>query len=68
MGEPYQIHAKILKKTCHKLKIPFLDLTPFFKEYENKGMRLYWNYDEHMKGKGYLLTGEYLYDWFEQQL
>ena len=67
-GESYQIHADILEKSCRKLKIPFFDLTPIFREYETKGIRLYWNYDEHMKGKGYLLTGKHLYEWFEKQL
>jgi len=68
MGEQYQIHARILENTCRKLNIPFLDFTPILLKHENEGERLYWNYDSHMKGGGYLLVGRYLYKWFEIQL
>lgn len=65
-GKQYQIHARILGAVCKQLKIPFLDLTPLFREREANGERLYWNYDEHMKGKSYLLAGKYIYTWFKR--
>jgi hypothetical protein len=67
MKNEYQIHARILKNTCQQLHIPFQDLTPILRKHEARGERLYWNYDPHMKGKGYLLVGKYLYNWFESQ-
>ena len=42
-------------------------MTPILRKYEASGERLYWNYDEHMKGESYVLVGKYLYDWFERE-
>ena len=33
-------------------------------ELEAKGNRLYWDYDNHMRGEAYFLIGSELYDWF----
>ena len=68
MEDQYQIHARILENTCSQLNIPFLDLTPILRKYEEKNERLYWNYDSHMKGRGYLLVGENLYEWYDSLL
>ncbi len=67
MDDEYQIHASILKKTCKKLNIPFFDLTPILQSYEESEIRLFWNYDEHMNGKGNLLVGHSIFDWWEKQ-
>lgn len=68
MEESYQIHARTLANTCRQLNIPFWDSTAILRQYEEEGERLYWDYDSHMKGKGYLLVGKYLYEWFTNQL
>ncbi|MEO6789300.1 MAG: SGNH/GDSL hydrolase family protein [Chthoniobacteraceae bacterium] len=57
MDERYQLHARLLKAPCAQLGIPFLDMTPQLREQESAGRRLYWNYDPHMKGSGYLMLG-----------
>ena len=64
-GPEYQRHARILKYNCERLGIPFFDFTPIFREAEKKGTRLYWNYDEHLNGKGYSLAARSLYKWFK---
>ncbi|MEI6089518.1 MAG: SGNH/GDSL hydrolase family protein [bacterium] len=62
----YQIHAKIMSESCKSLGIPFFDFTPIVKKAEDSGNHLYWNYDEHMKAKGYKLIGETLYAWWKE--
>jgi lysophospholipase L1-like esterase len=56
--DEYQLHQKVLAEECAKSKIQFIDLTDIIKTKEAKGEHLFWNYDSHMKGKGYLLLGE----------
>lgn len=56
-GPEYQIHQHEIARQCRQLKITFLDLTETVRKQEAAGNHLYWNYDEHMKGKGYLLLG-----------
>jgi len=51
-----------------RFNIPFCDMTPLLREHETGGKRLYRDYDFHMKGKGYLLVGEYLFKRFESEL
>jgi lysophospholipase L1-like esterase len=60
----YQVHAQIMKSSCGSLGIPFLDCTEIIKTDENSGHHLYWNYDEHMKPKGYALVGKAIYSWW----
>ncbi|MBI5325306.1 MAG: hypothetical protein HZB41_08575 [Ignavibacteriae bacterium] len=60
------IHAKILKESCNSLGIPFYDFTEIIKNEENSGNHLYWNYDEHMRPKGYALLGKTLYEWWRK--
>jgi hypothetical protein len=62
-GDAYQTHARELGQACAKLNIPYLNLTPIIKDHEKNNERLYWDYDEHMRGKGYLLIGKYIYNW-----
>ncbi len=65
-GEEYQLHAKIMEKSCKSLGIPFFDCTPFIVEQENKGNHLYWEYDAHMRPKGYELVGREIYNWWKK--
>ena len=60
----YQRHQQYLKKNCSFLGVPFLDLTPVIRAEENKGNHVYWDYDDHMRGKGYLLIGSELFGWW----
>ncbi|MGB0580463.1 MAG: SGNH/GDSL hydrolase family protein [Limisphaerales bacterium] len=63
-SEEYQVHRRALEIQCDVLEIPFLDLTPVLKNLEDKGNRLYWEYDNHMRGESYLLVGSELFDWY----
>lgn len=57
----YQQHAKTIAQDCKNLGIPFYDLTSLIRKEEESGNHLYWNYDDHMRGKGYLLLGKQIY-------
>jgi lysophospholipase L1-like esterase len=56
----YQLHQEVIKTQCKKLGLPFIDLSPLIKSEESKGNHLYWNYDQHMRAKGYQFVGEYI--------
>lgn len=62
-GALYKQLASNVAQNCRTLKIPFFDLSPLVLEEEKKGNHLYWNYDVHMRGKGYEWTGRQLYHW-----
>ncbi|MCL5990762.1 MAG: hypothetical protein M1419_01495, partial [Bacteroidetes bacterium] len=62
----YNIHAKIMEASCNSLGIPFYDCTEIIRNEENSGNHLYWNYDEHMRPKGYALIGKALYEWWSK--
>lgn len=62
MGEPYQIHAKRLAEVCSQEGIAYRDLTPDVLEVESSGRHLYWDYDDHMKGKGYQFLGQLIFE------
>ncbi len=66
MGNEFQRHALSLRMSTRWLQIPFLDLTPLFREKEAKGERLFWNYDEHMKSAGYEFTARSIYGWWQK--
>jgi hypothetical protein len=57
----YHQHAKQIGQDCQQLGIPFKDLTALVRNEEKNGNRLYWNYDDHMKGKGYMMLGGEIY-------
>lgn len=57
-SQAYQLHQKVLAKQCLDFNINFLDLTSDIAVKEAANTRLYWNYDEHMRGNGYLFLGE----------
>jgi len=53
----YQLHQQVLTEECQRLGVEFLDMSNFVKAREMSGDHLYWNYDEHMRGEGYLQIG-----------
>ncbi len=63
-GMRYSLHQKSIAEQCKKLGISFIDLTSVLKEQESLGNHLYWNYDQHMKERGYTFVGEYIYKVF----
>jgi len=63
----YRAHAESVRRSCATLGIPFYDLTPLIEGEESQGHHLYWEYDEHMRGRGYLLVGRALYDWWRRR-
>lgn len=54
----YQRHARIIGNMCKEIGIMFIDLTTIVRKEEAAGNHLYWNYDEHMRGKGYRRIAE----------
>lgn len=64
--EKHQIHQKALTLECSKYNIPFIDLTETVRSREVFGDHLYWNYDDHMKAKGYIYLGEAIYQRWQQ--
>ncbi|MDQ6882236.1 MAG: SGNH/GDSL hydrolase family protein [Pseudomonadota bacterium] len=57
-GPAYQQGAAVVALHAKDLGIPFLDLTPVFRDQEAAGHHLYWNYDEHMLPSGYAVAAE----------
>ena len=66
-GERFQQHAATLARTCDRLGIPFLDLTPSMRSAEEQGTPLYWNYDEHLRPEGTALAAKAIFDWWQNQ-
>lgn len=58
----YQIHQQFLKKECESLQVQLIDLTATVKDKETKGIHLYWDYDQHMRAKGYQLLGQTIWN------
>jgi|GEM_PF-602270 len=63
----YQIHADYLQALCLQQGIAYLDMTAILRQFEDKGEHVYWDYDEHMKGSSYLLTGRMIFELWENQ-
>ncbi len=59
--EKYQLHRKDLALECAKYNVPLIDLTEDVKLREDINDHLYWNYDEHMRAKGYEYLGKAIY-------
>jgi len=53
----YQVHQEYIKQQCKELQLRFIDLSSTIKEEEEKGNHLYWDYDQHMRAKGYQFIG-----------
>ncbi len=63
MTEPrYQTQRSSLARQCQRVGVPFLDLTPVVAAEEAAGKHLYWDYDDHMRGEGYLLLGQTIFE------
>lgn len=63
----YQLHQQVIGQQCAQHDVQYIDLTPVIKEHEARGHHLFWNYDEHMRGVGYLLLGKTIaLEWQEQ--
>lgn len=58
----YHVHRDLLARDCQTLSLPLVDFTQLVYEQEYEGNRLYWNYEDHMRAKGYLLLGTELHD------
>jgi lysophospholipase L1-like esterase len=68
MGEEFQRHARHLSQSCVALGIPFLDLTPGLRRVEAGGQAIYWDYDDHLRGRGYRTAAELIFDWWRSTL
>ena len=64
----YQIHAEMLKNNCSALQVPYYDMTAMIQSEENQGNHLYWDYDDHMKGSSYLMLGEAVFKWWQEEI
>lgn len=60
-GERYQLHRRVLASESEKLGFIFHDLTELVKKEEDQGNHLYWDYDDHMRGKGYRMLGQAIF-------
>lgn len=57
----YHRHRQVLAAECAKHNLPFIDLTEVAREIEARNEHIYWNYDDHMRAKGYQYMGEAIY-------
>ncbi len=57
----YLKHQKALGEECAKYNMTFFDLTDNVRLRESVNDHLYWNYDEHMRAKGYEHIGATIY-------
>ncbi|MEZ4686778.1 MAG: SGNH/GDSL hydrolase family protein [Bacteroidia bacterium] len=60
--ETYRLPQRELARQCQQFQIPFLDLTASLEQHEKQGQHLYWDYDEHMRGKGYRFLGKTIWE------
>lgn len=58
----FQMPQRSLATQCLENHVPFIDLTDVVREKEAQGEHLYWDYDEHMRSKGYRLLGETIWE------
>lgn len=57
----YLLHQYVLAQECARYKVPFINLTQNAKAREKVNDHIYWNYDDHMRGKGYKHMGAAIY-------
>lgn len=62
----YQTYQRALQKECNTHDVLFFNLTQVVKNEETKNNHLYWNYDEHMKAKGYQVLGKTIWKQWKQ--
>jgi hypothetical protein len=58
----YNQHQNYLENLSAINDFEFLNFTTLIKTEESRNHHLYWDYDDHMKGIGYLLLGNQLYE------
>lgn len=58
----YNRHQYYLENLSKSNDFRFMNFTALIKGEETRNNHLYWNYDDHMKGNGYLLVGNALYN------
>ncbi|MGB0368716.1 MAG: SGNH/GDSL hydrolase family protein [Flavobacteriales bacterium] len=62
----YNRNQLLLAETCKRIGLEYHDLTNTITEQEQAGNHLYWNYDDHMRARGYKLIGEELHRRFSE--
>jgi lysophospholipase L1-like esterase len=63
----YQKHQEEVAKQCVMHGVQFMDLTSVIREKELAGEHLYWNYDQHMRARGYMVAGEAIWEFWENK-
>ena len=63
-GERDQAQARAVGEKCSKLGLPFLDLTPALQKREAEGIRMYWEFDAHMRPEGYAASASEIFMWW----
>ncbi len=63
--EQYHRHRRHLKRVCQGLNLPYLDLAPTLREYEENDHHLYWDYDDHLREEGYEIVAKELHRQWE---
>jgi hypothetical protein len=66
-GPKYRRSADALRRSCALLGIPFYDTTPLLVDLESRGRHAYWEYDGHLRGNVYLLLGQAVYKWWNEE-
>lgn len=61
-GETYQLHRRVLAQESQQLGFPFYDLTEPVKREEDQRNHLYWDFDDHMRARGYEMLGNLIYN------
>lgn len=64
-GATYNRHAQQISAACEQSAVPFLDLTSKLVEAESNGKHLYWNYEDHMRARGYKLCAQEIASWWK---
>jgi lysophospholipase L1-like esterase len=63
----YNVNQARLGEVCSRLGLKYYDFTEELKKQESAANHLYWNYDDHMRAKGYGIVGESIYrEWSSQ--
>ena len=66
MGPAYEVQAHHLGELTTRLSIPFLVLTAALRQQEAKDRHMYWEYDAHMRAKGYAFCAEQIFQWWRE--
>lgn len=64
----YHVQRDLLTRDCRDLGLPLLDFTEYVYHQEAAGRHLYWQYEDHMRGRGYIELGQQVaYAWQEAE-